>query len=163
MRKILSVLLVLCMIMTCIPMAAITSFAEGLDIPVIEEVSEDELVEFFGEGEIELYALADLTPADGDGVTYFTEVEGESAIATGKKGEGDTSLASFFDGKYTTEANENLGTTGFMGYCKDADPANNTIVTIDLGAVRTLSGLRIYDSCRAKYHNNRIIKSFYIF
>lgn len=168
MRKILSVLLALCMIMTLAPAAAITSFAEEvLEIPTIEEVSEDELVEIYGEEEVELLATTAVAfvPAEGDGVTYLSEIDGESLSLTGKAGEGNvTALA---DGKYAAAADGNLwdavgAPLGYMGYFNEAVATNNSVITLDLGAEYTFSGLRIYDSCRAKSLNNRFVKTLKI-
>lgn len=159
MRKILSVLLVLCMLMTLTPAAAITSFAEEvLEIPTVEEVSEEDLVEIFGEGE-EVELLANVTaafvPAEGDGVTYFSEFDGESITNEGSKEGSETTLV---DGKYTTAADNSLWEAngqpaGFMGF------PNKNIITIDMGAAKTFSGIRIYDSARARYHNARKVKT----
>ncbi len=162
MRKILSVLLALCMIMTLAPAAAITSFAEEvLEIPAIEEVSEDELVEIYGEEEVELLANSDVASfeaAEGDGVTYFTEFTGASVsqVSTGSK-EGD--IAKTIDGKYTvSDADQGLyesnGTpTGFMGQ------PGKTTVTVDMGAAKTISGIRLYDSSRARHYSARKAKT----
>ena len=137
MRKILSVLLVLCMIMTLAPAAAITSFAEEvMEIPTIGEVSEDELVEIFGEGEeVELSAAttAAFVPAEGDGVTYFSEFDGESITSVGGGEEGD--VITLVDGKYTTAADNSIWEAngkpaGFLGRSKN-------VITVDMGLKRS--------------------------
>ncbi len=158
MRKILSVLLVLCMIMTLAPAAAITSFAEEvLEIPVIEEVSEDELVEIYGEEEVELLAnvTAAFTPAEGDGVTYFSEFDGESITNVGNL---EGTPAALVDGKYTTNDEESIWDaggipTGMLGRI------NENVITVDMGEAKTISGIRIYDSSRARYLDARKIKT----
>ncbi len=158
MRKILSVLLVLCMIMTLAPAAAITSFAEEvLEIPVIGEISEEDLVEIYGEGEVELLAnvTAAFVPAEGDGVTYFSEFDGESITNVGNL---EGSPAALVDGKYTTNDEESIRDdngilTGMLGRI------NENVITVDMGAAKTFSGIRIYDSSRARFLDARKIKT----
>ncbi|MBQ9859016.1 MAG: discoidin domain-containing protein, partial [Oscillospiraceae bacterium] len=162
MRKILSVLLALCMIMTLAPAAAITSFAEEvLEIPAIEEVSEDELVEIYGEEEVELLANSDVASfeaAEGDGVTYFTEFTGAS-VSQVSTGSAEGNITKTIDGKYTvSNADQGLyepnGTpTGFMGQ------PGKTTVTVDMGAAKTISGIRLYDSSRARHYSARKAKT----
>ncbi len=165
MRKILSVLLVLCMLMTLAPAAAITSFAEeALEIPVIEEVSEDELVEIYGEEEVELYGtVSQVDVPDTAGYTLISGLSGASVSATGTGLDGN--IASLINGKYTTGtwggANNdenavwykdgNNVVEGFMGWTisKQKNHTASSIV-VDLGSEQTFSGLRIYDSVRAR-------------
>ncbi|MBQ2942827.1 MAG: discoidin domain-containing protein [Clostridia bacterium] len=166
MKKALALLLTLAMLAT---MTAVPAWAEedvAFDIPVIEEVTEEELeedyVEIFGD-EVELMestmALQTFEPAEGDGVTYFTELTDASVSYTGGS-EGD--FGSITNGMYTTGTwgdtskhsfyyHSNGKAEGFLGL--PANNANPTTITIDFGEPKTFSGVRIYDASRSRSYS----------
>ncbi|MDO5478547.1 MAG: discoidin domain-containing protein, partial [Clostridia bacterium] len=138
----------------------------AFDIPVIEEVTEEELeedyVEIFGD-EVELMestvAVHDFEITDDDGVTYLTEIDGVKISFTGHS---EATIASIGNGKYTTgtwggadtNANNKFywydgnNAEGFMGL--PTTKANSTTITVDFGEPKTFSGIKVYDSVRSR-------------
>ncbi len=163
MKKALALLLTLAMLAT---MTAVPAWAEedvAFDIPVIEEVTEEELeedyVEIFGD-EVELMestvAIHDFEITDNDGVTYLNEIDGVVMSHYNYGGE-QGSLASIGNARYTTgtwggantDANnkfyyENGIAEGFMGVKGKGD------IVLDFGEAKTFSGIKVYDSVRSR-------------
>ena len=167
MKKALSLLLALAMLASLCTVPAWAAEDVEFDIPVIEEVTEEELaeVELFAE-EVELYADG-ATNIDGitygtyesaDGVTYLNALTGAvvTQVSTGT-GE-DGILETVYNGIYTegvkdadgnasanNEFPEVNGTKeGFMGNI------NDTVLQIDLGSDMTFSGIRLADDAKAR-------------
>ncbi|MDO5479108.1 MAG: discoidin domain-containing protein, partial [Clostridia bacterium] len=185
MKKALALLLTLAMLATLCTVPVWAEEDVAFDIPVIEEVTEEELEEvvLFTEEEIteeETEGDTNLAnvkwktyvPAEDDGVTYFTEMEGSSVsvfnvVSASTQG----NLASITNGIYTTGVEienpsdnsevdhypvVNGAVEGFMGnICKNA-------LTIDLGAEKTFAGIRLVDDHKARAMKARKATRAYI-
>ena len=164
MKKTLSLILAIAMLASLCTVPAWAEEDATLDFPVIEEVTEEELeeeLELFGE-DVELFEstveLKTFEPAEGDGVTYFTEPELEGAkISFTGNSEGE--IANIVNGLYTTGTwgdttkhsfyyHSNGKAEGFLGM--PASHAKRTTITIDFGEAKTFSGIRLYDSVRSR-------------
>lgn len=183
MKKALALLLTLAMLAT---MTAVPAWAEedvAFDIPVIEEVTEEELeeVELFSEEVTEVTEgdtnLANVkwktyVPAEDDGVTYFTEMK-EASVSLYNLVSATTqgNLASITNGIYTTgvmledpSANSevdyypvvNDAVEGFMGSYR------NTVLNIDFGETKTFAGIRLVDDHKARAMKARKATRVYI-
>lgn len=155
MKKALSILLTLTMLAT---LCTVPAWAEDatLDLPVIEEVTEEELteVDLFGE-EIELMAdedFAAIETSETDGITLLSEIDGVDVSfqnVTGKGSEG--AIASLYNGQITV--GDDLGGQ----FIKDGDVEEGYMIfkgdtiTIDFGEKMAFSGIRLWDSSRTRY------------
>ncbi|MBQ2942824.1 MAG: discoidin domain-containing protein [Clostridia bacterium] len=150
MKKALALLLTLAMLAT---MTAVPAWAEedvAFDIPVIEEVTEEELAEvelFAEEVTEETTGIVAIETSESDGITLLTEIPGFKIDfkGTGKRG----TLESLYNGKIT-EGND-LGESFIGSPQEGAEVASGGYFIFDFGEKRSFSGIRVYDSSRTRY------------
>ena len=148
MKKALSLLLAIAMLAS---LCTVPAWAEDetIDIPVIEEITEEEL-ELFGDVEEHSDSnVAAIETSETDGMTLLSEMTGFTVTAQKVNGQDhEGSIESLYNGEITVR--DDLGGAfvtngsireGFMIRTTDS-------ITIDFGAKKSFSGIRIWDSSR---------------
>ena len=152
MKKALSLLLVLCMLAT---LCTVPVFAEDetLDLPVIEEVTEEEMEEVDLFGEVDMMTVSpivDVTTSDDDGMTLLSDIEGATVTYAGEDYEGY--IPSLYNGQITVgdDLGERFVKNG--GNDEGAMLYLGKYLTIDLGKKMNFTGIRVWESSRTRYY-----------